>query len=94
MVTGWGGLPTREAIPDAAQESALVLAPLLVSLPLGFLGFGFDLPSLRPLGGLLTSSALSLLCPALSLLLFVAGYSACGLLHLPLVFVIHRSLFA
>jgi hypothetical protein len=66
----------RGCFPRCPRAPALVLAPLLVSLPLGFSGFLLGLPSLRLLGSFLACGAFPLLGLTFCLLLFVAGYGA------------------
>jgi hypothetical protein len=81
-------LATREGIPEATQRT-LALALLPVALSLSLLGFLLGLAGLCPLSGLLVRLAFSLLRPALSLLLFVAGEGTGGLFRPALELVLH-----
>src|SRR5215210_2372714 len=87
LVSG-ASLTSRQSVAHVAQQP-LVLALLLVSLPLGFLGLGLLLAGPLLLGRFLCSFTGPLLGLALRLLLFVAGYGTGGFLHLALGFVGH-----
>src|SRR5215218_77371 len=78
---------------EVAQQPSLVLAPLPVSLPLGFSGFLLSLPGLGLLGGFLARGTLPLLRLTLGLLVLVAGYGARGFLHPALGLLLHRRSF-
>src|SRR5215208_5875460 len=75
---------------EVAQQPSLVLAPLPVSLPLGFSGFLLGFLGLGLLGGFLACGTLPLLRLTLGLLVLVAGYGARGFLHPALGLLLHH----
>src|SRR5215218_3826228 len=76
---------------EVAQQPALVLATLPVSLPLSFSGFLLGLLGLGLLGGFLACGSLPLLRLTLGLLVLVAGYGTCGFLHPTFGLLFHDS---
>src|SRR5215211_5371448 len=80
----------RQRVGDAAQQP-LVLALLPVTLLLSLVGLRLRLPGLLLLCRLLLGVGLSLLRPAFSLLVLVAGYGAGGLFRLAFGLVHHSS---
>src|SRR5215216_459844 len=88
---GLAAVAARQRVGDAPQQP-LVLALLPLPLLLGLLGLFLRPPGLLLLGRLLLGFGLPLLGLAFGLLVFVAGYGACGLFRLAFR-LIHRSSF-
>src|SRR5829696_9208690 len=87
LVSG-ASLTSRQSVAHVAQQP-LVLALLLVSLPLRFLGFGLLSAGPRLLRRFLSCRSDPLLGLAFGLLVLVAGYGPGGFLHLALGFLRH-----